>query len=216
MPLPLPPLPTGSCKLHLFQTFIFHNASFVDISAWATLQDIVFAALQKYTQNILYLHPWVYPALPVGEWENLNNLFRIYMHNFVLSLAGDAELYQTPCEYQVLSTSSPKAESCEKELRATTNSFPRLGLAGEKGMGLILHQQDPQTTLSSVVVTWGHPGPQHKPWPHLAPLTPSHQPPLLLYRHHKSHQRSHLRKWNRKSKGPLCSCLWDRTYGART
>ncbi|XP_052632020.1 antigen-presenting glycoprotein CD1d-like isoform X1 [Harpia harpyja] len=88
--------PEGSCKLHLFQTFIFHNASFVDISAWATLEDIVFAALQKYTQNILYLHPWVYPALPVAEWENLKNLFRIYMHNFVLSLAGDAELYQTP------------------------------------------------------------------------------------------------------------------------
>ncbi|XP_072732481.1 antigen-presenting glycoprotein CD1d-like [Ciconia boyciana] len=88
--------PEGSCKLHLFQTFIFHNTSFVDISAWATLEDIVFATLQKYTWNILYLHPWVYPALPAAEWENLHNLFRIYMHNFILSLSGDARLYQTP------------------------------------------------------------------------------------------------------------------------
>ncbi|XP_009572036.1 PREDICTED: antigen-presenting glycoprotein CD1d-like, partial [Fulmarus glacialis] len=137
--------PEGSCKLHLFQTSVFHNTSFVDILAWATLEDIVFATLQKYTWNILYLQPWVYPALPAVEWENLQNLFRIYMHNFNLSMSGDARLYQTPCEYQVLSTSSPKAGSCEKELRATTNSFPKLGLAGGQGMGLILHQQDPQT-----------------------------------------------------------------------
>ncbi|KFP53718.1 Antigen-presenting glycoprotein CD1d, partial [Cathartes aura] len=86
----------GSCKLHLFQTFIFHNTSFVDISAWATLEDILFATLQKYTRNILYLYPWVYPALPAAEWENLQNLFRVYVHNFILSLSSDAPLYHTP------------------------------------------------------------------------------------------------------------------------
>ncbi|NXU26982.1 CD1D protein, partial [Thalassarche chlororhynchos] len=86
----------GSCKLHLFQTSIFHNTSFVDTSAWATLEDIVFAALQKYTWNILYLHPWVYPALPAAEWDNLQNLFRVYIHDFILCLSDDARLYQTP------------------------------------------------------------------------------------------------------------------------
>ncbi|XP_009708023.1 PREDICTED: antigen-presenting glycoprotein CD1d-like, partial [Cariama cristata] len=88
--------PDGFCKLHLFQTFIFHNTNFVDISAWATLEDIIFATLQKDTSNILYLHPWVYPALPAAEWANLQNLFSIYMHNFILSLSDDARLYQTP------------------------------------------------------------------------------------------------------------------------
>ncbi|NWH28665.1 CD1D protein, partial [Grus americana] len=86
----------GSCKLHLFQTSIFHNTNFVDVSGWATLEDILFATLEKYTWNIRYLYPWVYPALPAAEWENLQNLFRLYVHNFILSLAGDAKLFQIP------------------------------------------------------------------------------------------------------------------------
>ncbi|NXI98712.1 CD1D protein, partial [Psophia crepitans] len=86
----------GSFKLHLFQTLIFHDNSSVDVSAWATLEDIIFAALQKHTWNILYLYPWVYPALPAAEWEYLQNLFRVYVHNFILSLSSDARLYQTP------------------------------------------------------------------------------------------------------------------------
>ncbi|XP_054694552.1 antigen-presenting glycoprotein CD1d-like isoform X1 [Grus americana] len=88
--------PEGSCKLHLFQTSIFHNTNFVDVSGWATLEDILFATLEKYTWNIRYLYPWVYPALPAAEWENLQNLFRLYVHNFILSLAGDAKLFQIP------------------------------------------------------------------------------------------------------------------------
>ncbi|KAM9276713.1 T-cell surface glycoprotein CD1b-3-like [Morus bassanus] len=87
--------PEGSCKLHLFQTFIFHN-NFVDVSFWATLEDIVFATKQKHTENILYLYPWVYPALPAAEWENLQNLFKVYVHNFIRSLSSDATLYQIP------------------------------------------------------------------------------------------------------------------------
>ncbi|XP_014817204.1 PREDICTED: T-cell surface glycoprotein CD1b-3-like isoform X2 [Calidris pugnax] len=75
---------------------VIHNTSFVDILARATLQDIVFATLDKYTRNILYLYPWVYPALPAAEWENLQNLFKIYEHNFILSLSHDATQSQTP------------------------------------------------------------------------------------------------------------------------
>jgi len=214
MPFPLPPVPTGSCKLHLFQTMFFHNTNFVEVSSWATLEDIIFATLQNDTSKILYLYPWVYPALPAAEWENLENLFRVYGHNLVLFLSGDATLHLTSCEYQVLSTTLPKAESCEKELRTTSNSFPKPGLAGGQGMALILHQQDPQTTLSCGEVSWGHDGPQRKPWPHLAPLTPSHRPPALVSRHLISLQRNHLRKWSSRSKGPLCSCLWNWTHRA--
>ncbi|NWW99847.1 CD1D protein, partial [Caloenas nicobarica] len=89
----------GSCKLHIFQTYIFHNTSFVDASVWATLEDIVFATLQKYTRDICYLYPWVYPALPAAEWENLQNLFKIYLHNLILSLSSDASLFQIPYPY---------------------------------------------------------------------------------------------------------------------
>ncbi|NXE83633.1 CD1D protein, partial [Cochlearius cochlearius] len=86
----------GSCKLHLFFTFMFHNTNNVDTLSLATLEDIVFAALQNGTWNILDLQPWVYPALPAAEWVNLQNLFRIYLHNFILILSSDARLYQTP------------------------------------------------------------------------------------------------------------------------
>ncbi|XP_074735964.1 antigen-presenting glycoprotein CD1d-like [Strix uralensis] len=87
---------TGSCKLHIFQTFVFHNTNFVDTSGWATLEDIVFARLRKPTRDIQYLYPWVYPSLPAAEWDNLKNLFNIYMHNLILSLLGDAKQYQIP------------------------------------------------------------------------------------------------------------------------
>jgi len=118
----------------------FHNTSFVEVSGWATLQDIVFVIKKNDTSKLLYLYPWVYPALPAAEWENLENVFSVYWQNLVLYLSGDATLHLTSCEYQVLSNTSPKAGSCEQELRATTNIFPKPGLAGGQGMGLILHQ----------------------------------------------------------------------------
>jgi len=38
--------------------------------------------------------------------------------------------------------------------------------------------------------------------------------PPLVSRHLISHQRSHLRKWSSRSKGPLRSCPWNWTHGA--
>lgn len=104
---------------------MFHNTNNVDILSWATLEDIIFATLQNDTWNILYLQPWVYPALPAAEWVNLHNLFRIYLHNFILTVSSDVRLYHTPCKYQVLSIPSLKAGICEKEIGATTTSFPK-------------------------------------------------------------------------------------------
>ncbi|NXK45833.1 CD1D protein, partial [Chauna torquata] len=111
----------GSRKLHMFQTLIFHNSNFVDTSAWATLEDIVFAALQKYTGDILYLHPWVSPALTTAEWENLQNLFRIYVHNFILSLEGKAKLYQIPYPFVFQCMTG-----CELHPNSSSTKFYRL------------------------------------------------------------------------------------------
>lgn len=74
----------------------------MELSGWATLEDIVFAALQKYTREIIYLQPWVSPALPADEWENLQNMFRIYLYNYIQILQDKARLYQIPCEYWVI------------------------------------------------------------------------------------------------------------------
>lgn len=94
--------PTGSQKLHLFHSCTFYNSNSVELSGWATLEDIVFAALQKYTREIIYLQPWVSPALPADEWENLQNMFRIYLYNYIQILQDKARLYQIPCEYWVI------------------------------------------------------------------------------------------------------------------
>ncbi|XP_019328470.1 PREDICTED: T-cell surface glycoprotein CD1b-2, partial [Aptenodytes forsteri] len=72
-----------------------------------TLEDIVFVKLQKYTWNILYLQPWVYPSLPAAEWENLQNLFRAYVQDFNLYLSNDARLYQTSSPHTLWPTSAP-------------------------------------------------------------------------------------------------------------
>ncbi|XP_032054405.1 antigen-presenting glycoprotein CD1d-like [Aythya fuligula] len=90
------PLKKGSQKLHLFHSCTFYNSNSVELSGWATLEDIVFAALQNYTREIIYLQPWVFSALPADEWENLQNMFRIYLYNYILILQNKARLYQIP------------------------------------------------------------------------------------------------------------------------
>ncbi|XP_061864267.1 antigen-presenting glycoprotein CD1d-like isoform X2 [Colius striatus] len=96
--------PEGSCKLHLFQTMIFHNTSFVDFSAWATLEDMIFVRWQKHNNSVLYCYPWVYPALPNAQWKNLINMFKIYFQNFILSLSTDASQLQTPYPFVIQAT----------------------------------------------------------------------------------------------------------------
>ncbi|XP_035199945.1 antigen-presenting glycoprotein CD1d-like [Oxyura jamaicensis] len=88
--------PEGSQKLHLFQTFIFQNSTFVDLSFWATLEDIVIVTMQKYTREFIYLQPWVFPALPTDEWKSLQNLLKFYAYDFILLLQDKARQHQIP------------------------------------------------------------------------------------------------------------------------
>ncbi|NXY50749.1 CD1C1 protein, partial [Ceuthmochares aereus] len=86
----------GSYKLRIFHTLDFRNTTFVDISIWGALEDIIIATQEKGTSKILYFYPWVYPSLPAAEWDNLQNLFNIYLHNIALSLSSDATQLQIP------------------------------------------------------------------------------------------------------------------------
>ncbi|NXX77538.1 CD1D protein, partial [Urocolius indicus] len=94
----------GSCKLHLFQTVIFHNTSFVDLSGWATLEDMVIGKWEKHDESILYCYPWVYPALSEAQWKNLINLFKIYLHKFILSFSTDASHSHRPYPFVIQAT----------------------------------------------------------------------------------------------------------------
>ncbi|XP_071882617.1 antigen-presenting glycoprotein CD1d-like isoform X2 [Anas platyrhynchos] len=86
---------TGSMQFPCLLLFILPGM-WADPEAWATLEDIIIAALQNYTREIIYLQPWVSPALPADEWENLQNLFRIYVYNYIQILQDKARLYQIP------------------------------------------------------------------------------------------------------------------------
>lgn len=171
----------------------------------------MFATLDKYTRDICYLHPWVYPALPAAEWGNLQNLFKIYLHNLILSLSSDASLYQIPCEYQVLSTSSREG-AVRSSSEPPPTAFPSRGWQEGREWDSSCTSKTPKPSCA----VWRSHGAILVPSTNLdtfrrpAILTPPHHTPcLLLSEHPKSHQRSHLRKWSRRSKGPLRSCLWD-------
>uniref|UniRef100_A0A8B9P721 Ig-like domain-containing protein n=1 Tax=Apteryx owenii TaxID=8824 RepID=A0A8B9P721_APTOW len=122
----LPPLPTGPHALHIFLSLAFQNFTMVDILAWSVLDDIVLAALRKYTWEIIYLQPWVYPSLSVAEWEYLQDLFKIYVHNFILLLNRDAEKYHEPYPFVYQSMTG-----CDLYPNGSYTKFYRLGYNGQ-------------------------------------------------------------------------------------
>ncbi|XP_062456856.1 T-cell surface glycoprotein CD1b-3-like isoform X2 [Rhea pennata] len=92
----LPPA-VASHALHIFLTLAFPNSMAVEVTIYAALDDVIFATQQQHTGEIVYLRPWVHPALPESQWEYLHDLFKIYVHNLILLLNGDAKQHHEPC-----------------------------------------------------------------------------------------------------------------------
>ncbi|NXA43787.1 CD1B1 protein, partial [Eudromia elegans] len=82
--------------LHLFLTLAFQNADVVDVGTAAELDGVPFAALHNTTWDIVYQRPWVFPTLPEAEWQQLENLFKIYIHTLILLLNEDATEHGEP------------------------------------------------------------------------------------------------------------------------
>ncbi|NXG40255.1 CD1D protein, partial [Dromaius novaehollandiae] len=116
----------ASHALHLFLSFVFQAPATVDLSSCAALDGTVFAALHQHTREIVYLRPWVYPALLPAQWDYLQNLFQVYVHNFILLCNSDAREHHEPYPfvYQTLT-------GCELYPNGSYAKFFRLGYNGQ-------------------------------------------------------------------------------------
>ncbi|XP_071405756.1 uncharacterized protein [Pithys albifrons albifrons] len=72
----------GTITIRLLQTTTFQNSSFVDTEGLGLLEDIELGSLDKHTLSIHFYQPWVRPALPHGDWETIENMIKIYLHQF--------------------------------------------------------------------------------------------------------------------------------------
>ncbi|XP_027587113.2 antigen-presenting glycoprotein CD1d-like [Pipra filicauda] len=73
----------GTFTIRLLQTSTFQNTSFVDTEGIGLLEDIELGSLDKHTWDIHFCQPWVRPALPHSEWDTIDNMIKIYLHNFI-------------------------------------------------------------------------------------------------------------------------------------
>ncbi|NWJ02767.1 CD1D protein, partial [Crypturellus undulatus] len=112
--------------LHLFLTLAFQNTNAVDVGTSAELDGVAFASLHDTTWDIIYWYPWVFPALPKAEWEQLENLFKIYVHNLILLLKEDAVQHSEPYPFVYQSKIG-----CELYLNGSSTKFYHLGYNGQ-------------------------------------------------------------------------------------
>uniref|UniRef100_A0A8C6Z7I2 Ig-like domain-containing protein n=1 Tax=Nothoprocta perdicaria TaxID=30464 RepID=A0A8C6Z7I2_NOTPE len=120
------PLAAEPHTLHLFLTLAFQNTTVVDVGTAAELDGVAFAALHDTTRDIIYQRPWVSPALPAAEWQQLGNLFKIYVHNLILLLEGDATQHGEPYPFVY-----QNMVGCELYSNGSSTSFCYLGYNGQ-------------------------------------------------------------------------------------
>ncbi|TRZ05044.1 hypothetical protein HGM15179_022063, partial [Zosterops borbonicus] len=68
--------------IRLLQTTTFQNTSFADTDGMGLLEDIKLGYFDKHTSSIHFCQPWVHPALPQADWDTIENLIKIFMHQF--------------------------------------------------------------------------------------------------------------------------------------
>ncbi|XP_062456854.1 T-cell surface glycoprotein CD1b-3-like isoform X1 [Rhea pennata] len=120
----LPPA-VASHALHIFLTLAFPNSMAVEVTIYAALDDVIFATQQQHTGEIVYLRPWVHPALPESQWEYLHDLFKIYVHNLILLLNGDAKQHHEPYPFVYQSVTG-----CDLHSNGSYTRFYRLSYNG--------------------------------------------------------------------------------------
>ncbi|NWS66297.1 CD1D protein, partial [Crotophaga sulcirostris] len=68
--------------VRLLQTTTFQNTSFVETEGLGMLGDIELGSLDKHRWTIHFHQPWVRPALPRSDWDTIENMIKIYLHEF--------------------------------------------------------------------------------------------------------------------------------------
>ncbi|NWR88646.1 CD1B1 protein, partial [Furnarius figulus] len=116
----------GSITIRLLQTTTFQNTSFVETVGLGLLEDIELGSLDKHTWSIHFYQPWVRPALPRGDWDTIENLLRIYLHQFNLLINEGAMQRDVPYPFVAQCTAG-----CKLYSNRTSRSFAYVAYNGQ-------------------------------------------------------------------------------------
>ncbi|XP_027529011.1 antigen-presenting glycoprotein CD1d-like, partial [Neopelma chrysocephalum] len=129
-PCPSPPCQPlshlGTFTIRLLHTSTFQNTSFVDTEGLGLLEDIELGSLDKHTWSIHFCQPWVRPALPHSEWDNIDNIFRIYLHSCIRVINEGAIQKDVPYPFVAQSMAG-----CKLYPNRTSQVFFYLGYNGQ-------------------------------------------------------------------------------------
>ncbi|NXG01386.1 CD1B1 protein, partial [Sakesphorus luctuosus] len=116
----------GTLTIRLLQITTFQNSSFVNTEGLGLLEDIELGSLDKHTFSIHFYQPWVRPALPRGDWETIDNMLKIYLHQFSHLINEGA--MQRDVSYPFVAQC---VAGCELYPNRTSRSFASVGYNGQ-------------------------------------------------------------------------------------
>ncbi|XP_027588755.2 antigen-presenting glycoprotein CD1d-like [Pipra filicauda] len=116
----------GTFTFRLLQTSTFQNTSFVDTEGIGLLEDIELGSLDKHTWDIHFCQPWVRPSLPHSEWDTIDNMIKIYLHQFIRQINEGAMQKDVPYPFvaQVMA-------GCKLYPNRTSQIFSYVGYNGQ-------------------------------------------------------------------------------------
>ncbi|KFQ40884.1 T-cell surface glycoprotein CD1e, membrane-associated, partial [Mesitornis unicolor] len=136
--------------IRLLQTSIFQNTSFVDTEGVGLLNDIELGSLDKHTWTIRFYQPWVRPALPRGDWDTIENMIKIYLHEFNHLISEGAMQKDVPYPFVAQCMAG-----CELYSNRTSRAFGYVAYNGQDflnfDMGSASWQLSQDTNLSRYV-----------------------------------------------------------------
>ncbi|XP_050186221.1 antigen-presenting glycoprotein CD1d-like [Myiozetetes cayanensis] len=116
----------GTFTVQLLQTSTFQNTSFVETEGLALLEDIEIATLDKHTRSIHFHQPWVHPALPHMDWDNIENMLRIYLLKISHLINEGAMEKDVPYPFVIQCRAG-----CELYPNRTSRTFAYVGYNGQ-------------------------------------------------------------------------------------
>ncbi|NWR38331.1 CD1D protein, partial [Tachuris rubrigastra] len=121
----------GTYTVRLLQTSTFQNTSFVDTEGLGLLEDIKLGSLDKHTWSIHFYQPWVRQALPRSDWDTIDNMLKIYLHQFSHLINEGAMQRDVPYPFVAQCMAG-----CELYPNRTSRSFAYVGYNGQDFLSL--------------------------------------------------------------------------------
>ncbi|OPJ76297.1 T-cell surface glycoprotein CD1b-3-like [Patagioenas fasciata monilis] len=112
--------------LRLLQTSTFQNSSFVDTEGLGLLEDIELGSLDKHTWNIRFHQPWVHPALPLSDWDMIQDMIKIYLQQFSYLVNEGAVQNDVPYPFVAQCMAG-----CTLYPNKTSQAFAQVGVDGQ-------------------------------------------------------------------------------------